>query len=133
MVWSVGASEGPCPSRAEAERLYRGEDFTLQIDAHSVFVDRWDRLLVENWRTLGNEYAVLSTYPPADGMAPKDGRSLALLRKHAEISALALGSMPSGSSSRRSWKPTAPTTCMAFMPSHGSCKVSSSWRITPKL
>lgn len=43
------------------------------------------------------------------------------------------GSMSSGISRRRSWNPTAPTTCIGFIPSQGCCKVQSSHIMTPKL
>lgn len=48
------------------------------------------------------------------------------------ISAIA-GSISSGMSRRRCWKPTAPTTCIGFIPPHGCCIVESSHNMTPKL
>lgn len=46
------------------------------------------------------------------------------------ISAMA-GSISSGMSRRRCWNPTAPTTCIGFIPPHGCCNVESSHKITP--
>jgi hypothetical protein len=43
------------------------------------------------------------------------------------------GSTSFGISSRRSWKPTAPTTCIGFIPCHGFLNVASSHKMTPKL
>ena len=31
-------SEGPCVARANAEMMFGGEDYAMQIDAHSTFV-----------------------------------------------------------------------------------------------
>ena len=62
--WEDG--EGPCVARAHAERLLDGQAYTFQIDAHSVFADKWDERLIAMWRQTGNEYAVLSAYPRSD-------------------------------------------------------------------
>jgi len=56
-------ARGPCFGRHRSERLYRGEHFVMQLDAHSFFVKGWDTKIIEQWRETGNEYAVLSTYP----------------------------------------------------------------------
>jgi hypothetical protein len=55
-------SKGPVFARAKQTALYGGEQFCLQIDAHSQFVERWDDELVAEWLKVDNEYAVLSTY-----------------------------------------------------------------------
>lgn len=44
-----------------------------------------------------------------------------------------IGSTSSGISRRLSWNPTAPTTCIGFIPLHGMRKVANSHSITPKL
>lgn len=57
-------SKGGCWARSQAHALAEGEDYILQIDAHTRFVPGWDNLLIE---TLGNcpaDRAVLSTSPP---------------------------------------------------------------------
>ena len=38
--------------------------FCLQLDAHSLFRRGWDSLLIASWMAVGNEFAVLTTYPP---------------------------------------------------------------------
>lgn len=50
-------------ARNWTDRLYRGEDFTLQIDSHMRFAPGWDATLVQQWRALGDPRAVLSCYP----------------------------------------------------------------------
>ena len=45
----------------EGEALCHG--FCLQLDAHSLFRHGWDSLLVASWEAVGNEFAVITTYP----------------------------------------------------------------------
>jgi hypothetical protein len=44
--------------------LLRSEEFCLQVDAHSDFTKGWDVALIQQWHATGNEFSVLSTYPP---------------------------------------------------------------------
>lgn len=44
--------------------LYRGEDFTLQIDAHHRFAPGWDEDVIRQWHSCKDELAILSGYPP---------------------------------------------------------------------
>lgn len=53
---------GPILARHVAGRMYRGEAFVLQMDAHNEFVAGWDESILAQWRATRNEYAVLSTY-----------------------------------------------------------------------
>ena len=55
-------ASGPVFARHVGYRMYRGEAFALQMDAHCVFVNNWDETLVAQWRATRNEFAVLSTY-----------------------------------------------------------------------
>eukprot|EP00633_Aureoumbra_lagunensis_P004009 CAMPEP_0197318572 /NCGR_PEP_ID=MMETSP0891-20130614/51640_1 /TAXON_ID=44058 ORGANISM="Aureoumbra lagunensis, Strain CCMP1510" /NCGR_SAMPLE_ID=MMETSP0891 /ASSEMBLY_ACC=CAM_ASM_000534 /LENGTH=530 /DNA_ID=CAMNT_0042809113 /DNA_START=154 /DNA_END=1746 /DNA_ORIENTATION=- len=55
-------ASGPVYARHVGYRMYRGEAFVMQIDAHVVFVNDWDELILNQWRTTHNEMAVLSTY-----------------------------------------------------------------------
>lgn len=57
---------GPVWARHLAHRYYRGESFALQIDAHVRFLLHWDVTLLDQWRSINNEYAVLTTYVPPD-------------------------------------------------------------------
>ena len=51
-------------ARHRTQKLYGGEKFTLQIDSHMRFVPGWDTLLIEMWRSLRNNRAVITHYPP---------------------------------------------------------------------
>eukprot|EP00587_Corethron_hystrix_P001993 CAMPEP_0113308756 /NCGR_PEP_ID=MMETSP0010_2-20120614/7079_1 /TAXON_ID=216773 ORGANISM="Corethron hystrix, Strain 308" /NCGR_SAMPLE_ID=MMETSP0010_2 /ASSEMBLY_ACC=CAM_ASM_000155 /LENGTH=640 /DNA_ID=CAMNT_0000163885 /DNA_START=148 /DNA_END=2070 /DNA_ORIENTATION=- /assembly_acc=CAM_ASM_000155 len=53
---------GPVFARHVGHRLYRGEYFAMQVDAHVTFVQDWDVDLIGQWKATGNEMAVLSTY-----------------------------------------------------------------------
>lgn len=53
--------------------------------------------------------------------------------QHSKMILPTTGSSSFGISSRRFWKPTAPTTCIGFIPRQGNLNVASSQRITPKL
>mmetsp|Transcript_18895 Transcript_18895/g.41147 ORF Transcript_18895/g.41147 Transcript_18895/m.41147 type:complete len:707 (+) Transcript_18895:298-2418(+) len=55
-------SVGPVFARHLGHRLYRGEYFAMQSDAHVEFVQRWDDEIIEQWHTARNEMAILSTY-----------------------------------------------------------------------
>lgn len=50
-------------ARNWTDRLYDGEDFSLQIDSHMRFAPGWDTSLVEQWHAVGVPGAVLSCYP----------------------------------------------------------------------
>ena len=53
---------GPVYARHVGYRMYRGEAFAMQIDAHCVFVNSWDEDILSQWRATKNDMAVLSTY-----------------------------------------------------------------------
>ena len=55
-------SVGPVFARHLGHRLYRGEYFAMQSDAHITFVKGWDDEIIEQWHSAKNEMAVLSTY-----------------------------------------------------------------------
>jgi len=55
-------SVGPVPARHIGYRMYRGEYYAFQSDAHVSFVNRWDVTLILAHESTGNEMAVLSTY-----------------------------------------------------------------------
>jgi len=54
---------GPVFARARQAELLEDEDFCMQIDAHSIFIQNWDVEILEQWAATKNEFAVLSTYP----------------------------------------------------------------------
>jgi hypothetical protein len=49
-------------ARSICQRLWRGEEYTLQLDAHHRFVDSWDETLVAMHRQVGGGRAIISTY-----------------------------------------------------------------------
>jgi len=57
-------ARGPGVSRYMQQRLHAGEDFCLQLDAHSDVAAHWDTAMLEAWAATSNEYAVISTHPP---------------------------------------------------------------------
>ena len=53
---------GPVFARHIGHRMYRGEYFAMQCDAHIKMVQDWDEDIVEQWKSANNEMAVLTTY-----------------------------------------------------------------------
>ena len=65
---SAHHATGPCPARALAQCLHRGEAYVLQIDAHMRFRPHWDVYLLQQWQACPNaerQRNLLSTYPAA--------------------------------------------------------------------
>ena len=52
-------------ARQQCDKLYGGEDFYFQIDAHMRAEPDWDERLEAEWNDLGDDMAILSSYPPA--------------------------------------------------------------------
>lgn len=65
-------SQGVCWARALAQKLWRDEEYTLQIDSHTRFEPDWDQKLIELCRQTGSPKPVISCYPPA--YTPPDRR-----------------------------------------------------------
>lgn len=67
-------SRGVCWARNQVQKLWAGEEFTLQIDSHMRFVPGWDTILLEMYQACPTDKAVLSTYPtgyePPDTLLP---------------------------------------------------------------
>ena len=55
-------SRGVCWARAEAMRLYDGEDFYLQLDSHHRFVDGWDVKAIDALDRTGSGKPLLTAY-----------------------------------------------------------------------
>eukprot|EP01037_Dinobryon_pediforme_P030057 gene30057-33972_t len=53
---------GPVTARHIGDRMYRGQTFVMQMDAHCLFVRHWDTLIINQWSSTHNEMAVLSSY-----------------------------------------------------------------------
>ena len=53
---------GPVFARHLGHRMYRGEYFAMQCDAHVDFIKDWDVTVINAWKSAKNEMAVLTTY-----------------------------------------------------------------------
>lgn len=74
--WTSGRGLGW--ARRLTDRMWNGEEFTLQIDSHTRFARGWDAALVEQWRAAEDPRAVLSCLPgPYQNTSP----SLVTLRQ----------------------------------------------------
>jgi len=65
-LFTVNESEslGPYLARYLGGKLYRGEQYYLQIDSHSEFVQNWDAKLIKMVEDAPAKKPVISTYPP---------------------------------------------------------------------
>ncbi len=53
---------GPVFARHLGYRMYRGEYFSMQCDAHVDFIKHWDTTIIDAWKSAKNEMAVMTTY-----------------------------------------------------------------------
>lgn len=68
---------GPVFARHLGNRLYRGEYFAAQSDAHVDFILDWDTKIISDWNHANNEMAVLTTYlSDVTGRMDSEGHSL---------------------------------------------------------
>lgn len=75
------ASKGVVWARNEIKRnLYQNEDFYLQIDAHTRFKKRWDNLLINQYKSLDNPKAIITTYPNAFELSDTEKKYLSLTK-----------------------------------------------------
>ena len=63
VAFNASESRGACWARRQAQGLYDGEDFLLQIDSHMRALEHWDDLLLKTWAECSDPAAVLSVYP----------------------------------------------------------------------
>jgi len=56
-------SKGACWARHQTQKLWRGEDYTFQIDSHMRFAENWDQVLLDMLGECPSDQPVLSTYP----------------------------------------------------------------------
>ena len=63
-VYKVDAriATGPVTARHIGDRMYRGQHFLMQMDAHCQFVRHWDTKIIDQWASTGNEMCVMSSY-----------------------------------------------------------------------
>ena len=55
-------SNGLCWARSRIQRMYEGEEFTLQIDSHHRFIEDWDVRLLEYLELTGSPKPILGSY-----------------------------------------------------------------------
>jgi hypothetical protein len=68
---------GPVTARHVGDRMYRGQTFVMQMDAHCLFVRHWDTFITKQWEQTNNEMAVLSSYlTDVQGSISETGDSL---------------------------------------------------------
>lgn len=58
-------AKGPMYARAMVRKVLGNEEFCMQVDAHTEFVQDWDEILKEEWKKTENEFAIISTLPAA--------------------------------------------------------------------
>lgn len=63
MSWREARGVGV--ARRICNDMYENEDFYLQIDSHMRAQQDWDQRLENEWQTLDDKQAILSSYPPA--------------------------------------------------------------------
>lgn len=57
-------SRGCCWARYRVQQMYQGEDYTLQLDSHHLFVEGWDDLMIDMLARCPSEKPVISCYLP---------------------------------------------------------------------
>jgi [Skp1-protein]-hydroxyproline N-acetylglucosaminyltransferase len=69
-LFNVNESEslGPYMARYFGSKFYRGEQYYLQIDSHSEFVESWDQKLIKMVTDAPARMPIISTYPPDSTM-----------------------------------------------------------------
>lgn len=75
-------SLGPYAARYFASKLWNGEEWYMQIDAHMTFLQDWDAISIEMLKNAPTKKPVISHYPP------DDKQSLEQLRKNGQTSRL---------------------------------------------
>jgi hypothetical protein len=70
--WSK--SKGLCWARSEIQKLWNGEEYTLQLDSHHRFLQNWDTELIEMMKMTGSEKPIITSY--AGMYRPSDNQLL---------------------------------------------------------
>ena len=56
------ASRGLCWARHLIQKLYRGEEYTLQLDSHHRFAEHWDEKLINMMELTGSDKPIITSY-----------------------------------------------------------------------
>lgn len=70
--WSE--SKGLCWARSEIQKLWDGEEYTMQLDSHHRFLQDWDVELIEMMNMTGSEKPIITSY--AGMYRPSDNQLL---------------------------------------------------------
>ena len=55
-------SKGLCWARSLIQKLWKGEEYTLQLDSHHRFIQNWDVELIEMLKQTGSEKPIVGSY-----------------------------------------------------------------------
>ena len=61
-------TKGACWARNKIQKLYNGEKYTLQLDSHHRFIEKWDEILINMYNELkqkGYNKPLITTYLPS--------------------------------------------------------------------
>ncbi|ETI44295.1 hypothetical protein L915_10720 [Phytophthora nicotianae] len=56
-------ASGCTTARHQQQEMIGDEEFCLQVDGHSIFTNGWDEIMLDEWKRINNEMAVLTVYP----------------------------------------------------------------------
>ncbi|KAJ8546828.1 hypothetical protein ON010_g11407 [Phytophthora cinnamomi] len=59
----AGEASGCTTARHQQQKMIGDEEFCLQVDGHSIFTNGWDEVMLDEWKGIDNEMAVLTVYP----------------------------------------------------------------------
>ena len=80
-------AKGAGYARAEAMKLYCGEDYYLQIDSHTRFAKGWDTICIDELnkaKSIANNDKVILSYFPAPFLVERNG-SVSFVKNHKKI------------------------------------------------
>jgi hypothetical protein len=70
--WSI--SKGLCWARSEIQKLWDGEEYTMQLDSHHRFLQNWDEELISMMNMVNSEKPIITAY--AGMYRPSDNQLL---------------------------------------------------------
>jgi hypothetical protein len=70
--WSE--SKGLCWARSEIQKLWKDEEYTLQLDSHHRFLENWDEELINMMNMTGSDKPIITSY--AGMYRPSDNKLL---------------------------------------------------------
>jgi Glycosyltransferase (GlcNAc) len=56
-------AKGPMLARSLVRKVLGNEEFCMQIDAHTEFALLWDELAMSEWKSINNEFGIISNVP----------------------------------------------------------------------